>query len=279
MTKGPVLDLDKLNSLDEDSESDLSSGSETSEGLSEDSQAEEPLYVLLRRIYDQIGFVFQLGSLIRDRRFHDRYLHSGSSHGNTSVSMQDDEHIRVKLDRWKNSEDTENHMTAAHQSKGKTPIYLLPRVDVEDTVSPEALSQRMIAEARQSSLDHELIHRLAFANTRRRHQFIYWETHPYSGAPVAGVQNDGENAASEKGSKGQTIQTFSSIAKSAVAPSALDVDANATTYAPSIVDDAMRTTARVPNVPAQSADAPTFECPFCHMILDSAPMQNRQTWK
>ncbi|KAI4600557.1 hypothetical protein KJ359_000916 [Pestalotiopsis sp. 9143b] len=118
VTKGPVLDLDKLNSLDEDSESDLSSGSETSEGLSEDSQAEEPLYVLLRRIYDQIGFVFQLGSLIRDRRFHDRYLHSGSSHGNTSVSMQDDEHIRVKLDRWKNSEDTENHMTAAHQSKG-----------------------------------------------------------------------------------------------------------------------------------------------------------------
>jgi hypothetical protein len=34
-----------------------------------------------------------------------------------------------------------------------------------------------------------------------------------------------------------------------------------------------------PNVPRRSKTDPNFECPFCHIVLDSEMMQKRETWK
>ncbi|KAK9771983.1 putative C2H2-type domain-containing protein [Seiridium cardinale] len=269
--KPSVEDLQKLENLDNDSDLDSISKSEDSD-LDEQWSLEEPLYISLRNIFDCIELLFQLSNLLRQQRFQDRYLHSSVHPNQPYGTIQDNEHVRLKVQMWRNDQ----------KKEGRIPIIERYSVDLpwesgmEVPVSPEVMSQRKVSEARQESIDSDLFSRIAVANTRRREQFLYWETHPYSGDARARARKNGTDGRSEKS---QTIRTFSSIAKSAIYMDAMEPDTRATTYAPSMINDVAQSTIRVPEFALISAGRDTFECPFCHMILDSEPMQYRQNWK
>lgn len=120
--------------------------------------------------------------------------------------------------------------------------------------------------------------RLTWANVFRRKQFDHWVDHP----DVPEKQQEQSLGTDVKPNqlKGQTSSalraSFSTVAKSA-----LGDDSNAeqrhTVYAKSVIGRSSAT--RVPDVPKCSKIDPNFECPFCHIILDSKVMQRREVWK
>ncbi|KAK9424910.1 putative C2H2-type domain-containing protein [Seiridium unicorne] len=269
--KPSIEELQKLENLDNDSDLDSISESEDSD-LDEQWPHEEPLYIILRNIFDCIELLFQLSNLLRQQRFQDRYLHSSVHPNQPYGTIQDNEHVRLKVQMWRNDQRTEGRIPIIEGNSVELPW----ESGMEIPVSPEVMSQRKVSRARQESIDSDLFSRLAVANTRRREQFLYWETHPYSGDARARARKNGADGRSEKS---QTIRTFSSIAKSAIYMDAMEPDTRATTYAPSMINDVAQPTIRVPEFALISAGRDTFECPLCHMILDSEPMQYRQNWK
>ncbi|KAK6062727.1 hypothetical protein SCUP515_13088 [Seiridium cupressi] len=203
-----------------------------------------------------------------DSNLDEQWFHKNHS----KVSRQDNEHVRLKVQMWRNDQRKEGRIPFIEGNSVELPSVF----GVEVPASPEVMSQRKVSEARQESIESDLFSRVAVANARRREQFLYWETHPYSGDARARSRKNGTGGRSEKS---QTIRTFSSIAKSAIYMDAMDPDTRATTYAPSMINDVAQSTIRVPEFALISAGRDTFECPFCHMILDSEPMQYRQNRK
>lgn len=168
-------------------------------------------------------------------------------------------------------------------------VLELSSPEVEDT--PEHV--RDSPQASLSSLDPNeaiLCLRLSAANARRRDQLKYWGGHPFreNQEPVelesAGTfsRGDGQSLgpASEKPSykSNPTIRTFSTVARSAIFENEGVAGASRTTYADSTIGDA-KSVKRLPAVPHISKTAASFDCPFCHMSLDSATMQDRHSWK
>lgn len=129
--------------------------------------------------------------------------------------------------------------------------------------------------------------RIATANARRRDQLRYWAGHPFA------EEADGEHEPSVTGEKTDptpsegtsrrshpaTVNTFSSIARSAIYETQTQAGPSRTVYSPSDFGDDDVPSARVPKVPVEVNQSSSFECPFCRMILQSAPMKDRNAWK
>ena len=217
--------------------------------------------------------------LITRSDFDRKYLHSteGTEFNPRTATFQDFDlrHVEEKLLEWK-------------QQKKKVG-------DQEPVATSEIIAGRFPE-------SKTLIRRLATANTRRREQLIYWSKHPDKLAtevdlidPMVNEQKvlaiehteDAKPAlrseAQHKETESQqpkfilTRETFSNAPASDISGTQTVVRPARTIYAESTVGN--KSLNRVPQVPITSRSMPTFECPYCHITLDSQLMKNRQEWK
>jgi hypothetical protein len=119
--------------------------------------------------------------------------------------------------------------------------------------------------------------RLTWANLFRRKQFNHWincPDVPESQERASGTVSDPNEV------EGQTPSAIHASLSTDI-KSALGDDTNVRQLQPVYTRPvAGRSNAtRVPDVPKCSTTDPNFECPFCHIILDSGTMQRREIWK
>lgn len=230
---------------------------------------------VFRHITEDIDSLYQLSLLITRPGFDRKYLHSTRKTEFDSRAAPfydfDFRHVEEKLQEWK-------------QQKKKVD-------DRELVVTSEIIA------GRSSDTDKTLIRRLANANTKRREQLFYWSEHPdrlateldlvdstteeqrmpdtkhledakltqQQTAPLGEAQR--MEAEIQQPKSVLTKYTFSNAAAS-------DIFGTQTVAGPG-----NKQLNRVPPVPPVSQTMPSFECPYCHITLDSQLMHNRQEWK
>lgn len=282
-------------SNESDSESDISTSS--------DGDAEPPLERLathLKRVFGNIDELYQLQSLLRKPRLNGRYLHSSISYDNLPGYQQDYQHIRQKFDCWakdciaQSSEEEAGESVTSRQNRTEP--------DNQPGISINDILLRQQAEDNSLQVKDVLSRRLAAANSKRRKQLRYWETHPYrevgdddrllldaktpvqSDLDAAKRVNPGDfdNNAPKSVKAPTTVHTFSTAPRSAIFPTATrhaNVEVARTIYEPSLIGKSPRNTIRVPDVPLVAEGERTLTCPYCYMTLDVKAMENRDNWK
>jgi hypothetical protein len=278
---------------EEDHESGADCDFETSsEDDSDDEQGRRGdtnmILAILRQINADMDLLTQMSVLMRRPGFNRKYLHStGMAKLDSRVVMYakyDLLYVEEKLSHW------------------QTHIFRCD--DGEAVATLDRLMQRASDDSPGSR--HALLQRLATANTRRREQLLYWSRHPdqipvtisntsqvkertpevdstkreeRKQAATGATQNpmDGLETGSHAQKSTMTKNTYSTVAASAVPGSSLATNPEGTIYAESTVGN--KRSNRVPDVPKSSRLGITFECPYCHLELDSLTMQDRQQWK
>jgi hypothetical protein len=143
----------------------------------------------------------------------------------------------------------------------------------EKVITVEEIQRRQEDEQRENADIVFFCQRLTWANLFRRKQFDYWVEYP----DLPEFQHTGAQRNRLNGQTSTVIDAaFSSVAKSALG-NGNDVGQSLTVYAKSVVG--RPNASRVPDVPRCSKTDPNFECPYCHIILDSRSMQERESWK
>lgn len=151
--------------------------------------------------------------------------------------------------------------------------------DEEHVVTEEEIRLRKENEHQEIADIAFFCQRLTWANLFRRKQFDYWIDYP----DVPETQTKAYDAVSKPNQQKAKIDLAKPTSSSTVARSALGNKNNTefgqsrTVYAKSAFG--RLNTTRVPDVPKCSQKDPNFECPFCHIILDSKTMQKRDNWK
>jgi hypothetical protein len=143
----------------------------------------------------------------------------------------------------------------------------------EKAVTVEEIQRRKEDEYHENADIMFFCLRLTWSNLFRRKQFDYWIDCP--DVP------ESQHAVTPRNQPNDQIPTvidasFSSVAKSALGNSN-DLGQLHTVYAKSVVG--RPNASRVPDVPRCSKTNPKFECPYCHITLDSRPMQERENRK
>jgi hypothetical protein len=281
--------LSTLQGSDDDDDDDDNSDESSNIDRSSDHTQIIPKQVARNLVYisDAVNELYRVGTLIRRPRLSGRYLHSTRSTGSVWPTQKDYQHVREKLRKWQRqpAEDNDEEI-AAENSDWHDPV-----------ATPEHLQKRDDLENRSETPEFILSRRLAMANVKRRLQLRYWEAHPYSleqdldakpkmasaPLPTKSMEPNPQKPAQE--CDGQSIKppatavTFSTVAKSAVVPSSsMELDAVRTVYEPSIVGQHAPST-RVPDLPTTLLSPSMFQCPYCHMMLETSVMQNRLNWK
>jgi len=242
-----------------------SSSSDESDTAQEGPQTawEVTLRKTISMIFEAIRSLYRMSILLRRPRNSSKYLKSSNStipsHDALKVTM-DYAHVVEKIRQWR-------HLTMRSKVGG----------DEEHVVTEEEIQLRKKNDLREVADIVFLCQRLTWANLFRRKQFDYWVDFP--DVPESQEQPLNTDAKPEQ-LKGQTFSalhaSFSTVAKSA-----LGEDNNGeqwhTVYAKSAIGRSNPT--RVPDVPRCSKTHTNFECPFCHMVLDSNSMQKREVWK
>lgn len=198
------------------------------------------------------------------------YLRSGSKTENTPLAAPPEElsHVREAIRKWKAAPDIQQ---GCHpdEEQGVTWDEILRR-QPSDNLGGADGSPAILAE------------RIARANARRREQFIYWANHPDQSAPEkADTALCIKQTEATKSVKSAETSLFSknTVARSdivGVVMPTIDSSGARTVYAETVVDSAY--ISRVPDAPV-NPDSTMFECPYCHIELNSASMQDRMTWK
>ncbi|KAL8391070.1 hypothetical protein RB595_009900 [Gaeumannomyces hyphopodioides] len=223
------------------------------------------VFLRLLHAYEQIKLLYHFSALLRRPKIHDRYLSSTSSRVQpATVPTYETHHVEEKFKIW--AEDLEGDSEAefecsGRQSKGKTPAGKHSRDDATGIL-------RL---------------RLAAANAQRRRQFRYWHSLPggeMDGSEARQIERVAEGKS--QASSGRTVRTFhtegSSVARSAIVEQTIYKGPARTEYASSAFGDDGKVS-RLPKVPVESLEGPTFQCPYCTMTLKSETMQVRNTWK
>lgn len=275
------------------SSSEWSSEEENAHGLDENvpqpfrSRQKARISVAISHTRESIQTLYRLGSLLRRPGLSGRYLHSEQARATEDATYNYDlSHVRQKIHQWLHDG---NHRVAVG-------------VEGELAVSEEIISQRL--EEKETPI-YLLCKRLAAANTRRREQFRYWSQHPYHPDTPFGQENtqlteilhqenkrrpvhvavrgafqQGEGTTPSESSVVKsvttipTVQTFSSVTKSAIFETDTESGPPRTIYAETVVGD--RVSTRVPDLPAAAQRGEPFECPYCHMNLE---IKDRLVWK
>jgi hypothetical protein len=239
---------------------------------------------VLRHIAEDIDSLYQLSLLITRPGFDRKYLHSTrEAEFDSRVAPFRDfdlRHVEEKLQEWR-------------QQKKKID-------DGEPPATPEVVADR------PSDSKGILIRRLAAANTKRREQLLYWSRHPDRLATEVGLAEPTPDEQIKSGTEHRedlkltqqtaplgdahrmetetqhsksimTKYTFSHAAPSDMFGTQTLAGPARTIYAESTVGNKQLN--RVPPVPVISQTTPSFECPYCHITLDSELMQSRQEWK
>ncbi|KAK6863640.1 hypothetical protein PG995_000168 [Apiospora arundinis] len=280
------------NTIKQDSDSDSSSSSD-------DSTSPSPTRDL-KRVFENVAELYRLQDLFRLPRMKGKYLHSSQAQPHLPYYQQDYQHVRQKLDDWSSNaapvsddqEDSENNESSS---------YFMESPDECPGLSPESLVQRQQAEERSEELRDKLCRRLAIANSKRRKQLRYWQSHPYQttqqGTPDDVQQNslakrvnvmsitketasDHDAPNSEK--MPTTVHSFSTAPRSAIMITERSQHRNdvaRTTYQPSVVGNHMRTTIRVPDIPKITGGPEAIKCPYCQVSLNSEILSSRESWK
>jgi hypothetical protein len=236
-------------------------------------------------VFDQIQLLYHLGILLRRPNAGRRYLKSGttpsfgSSNHSIVVLPEDISHVRENIRRWQDDQ-------------SRSAVLL----EEEKEVSWEDIVRRNEESPETEGLDMALIERLALANARRRGQLLYWRDHPDQVISTYQVPiNTTKTRVTEAAAPGKRLLDGKSVkststslfSKNSMEMSDILGPANSKTGSPSL---APRTTycetiiggshsTRVPDAPEESTQSVTFECPYCHLELDSVAMRDRMTWK
>lgn len=282
-----------------DSDTEYSSSSDNSDASGDClsiRQRSGKLAVLMAHIQEQIKLLYHLDTLLRRPRLSGRYLKSKNENRQVSLMEKyDHAHIEEKHRQWITSFKSESEIESEAQSQDLRPESPKTQVyrtwEEEPTVSHDVLEARKKSQKKDES--HSIISRLARANTRRREQLRYWERHPFDRniAEVASVTNRephillrGLDLSRDIGierpkslTSVPTVQSFSTVAKSAIDETKTLSGRSRTVYAASVV--AGRQSARVPDIPKAAFKGDQVECPFCHAMLDSRTMKSRMSWK
>ena len=246
--------------------------------------------VLMAHMQEQITLLYHIAVLLSRPQLSGRYLKSTSDNRQASpMEMYDRAHIEEKQQLWIALFNAENDTEERVQSEDLSPKS--SRAKVYETWEDEPTVSQNEMEAREKTREKDdsrgIILRLARANNRRREQLIYWERHPFSKniEEVASVTNedlrvrlqDLDIERPKSLTSASTKQNFSDVAKSAFDERKTVSGRPRTIYASSVITG--RQSARVPNVPRAAFEEDEVECPFCHVMLDSATMQSRMSWK
>ncbi|KAK4164375.1 hypothetical protein QBC43DRAFT_300476 [Cladorrhinum sp. PSN259] len=202
--------------------------------------------LVLSHIFEQIDLLYYYSTIFRRPRLRGRYLHSKAEEDQGGeVPYYEYSHVHQKLNGW----------------------------------SPTDLSSEI----------GRLCWRLATANTRRREQLRYWAGHPYDEehekgpqSPVDSKAEPSRSAPSETATRRShpaTVNTFSSIARSAIYDTEIQVGPSRTVYSQSDFGIDRGSLIRVPKVPIPPHNSTKFECPFCKMVLRCDHMKERDAWK
>ncbi|KAI0469641.1 domain found in Dishevelled, Egl-10, and Pleckstrin-domain-containing protein [Xylariaceae sp. FL0804] len=251
--------------------------SENSRDSSKEARPKAPkIKVLLSHLYEQIQSLYHLGSLLRRPGLSGRYPRSSKESPISTTELYDLSHIEEKLRQW-------NALGGAPQS----------RESLEEDAITESVIEKRAVERDSDHSANVLCHRFAKANLHRRQQLRYWAEHPYQlqtsqnlahelpdkgGEAQHSKQADGPGLlVDDEGSaaKGSVIRDSKSLTSN---PTNIETSSDLrsrTIYAESVVVDKM--SAGVPPVPV-CLEA-QFECPYCHMNMDSATMKDRMVWK
>ncbi|KAJ4111334.1 hypothetical protein NW768_011909 [Fusarium equiseti] len=288
-TSNPDFDLDSEYSSS--SEDDDASGDCLSTR-----QRPQKIAVLMAHIQEQIKLLYHLDTLLRRPRLSGRYLKSTNENRQVSLMEKYDyAHIEEKHRQWitsfKSQNETENEADSQDLSSQSQKAQAYKTWEDEPIVSQGVLEAREKDQRKDGS--HSIILRLARANTRRREQLKYWERHPFDRniGEVASVTNKeprillrGLELSRDIGTERPksltsvpTVQSFSTVAKSAIDETKTLSGRPRTIYAASVV--AGRQSARVPDIPKAAFKEDQVECPFCHAMLDSATIKSRMSWK
>ena len=232
------------------------------------------LSLALLHAFESIGLLYHYSAIFRRPRLGGRYLHSKSKNAAPDIPYYEFSHVRQKLEEWH----LQKHDPASDSN-------------YDENTTREHLATGADNSHQTLTADMEILcMRLAAANARRRDQLRYWGKHPFIGdqklvkgeTSVDVPQTEIESLAGASESRSHrsdpTVNTFSSVARSAIYEDHEAPGAARTTYASSQLGGG-KLLKRIPNVPPQSRKAASFECPFCHMRLESGPMQDRNTWK
>ena len=253
---------------------------------------------LIQQIVGQIRSLYDLSCLLRRPKIADKYIRSVNSKLGTLTSrdsdtlplsigfrVADENHVIEKVLQWRG-------LTKAEQTI----------VFEEEGVA--TTGERLITDGVDNIL--WFCQRLAGANTRRREQLQYWNTHPYdpekegpsatqlSSQDLVRAPTKEVDEAQELRSQTSTLkppdpnlprlgprsavskQSFSTAAFSLVH----DTDASTrpkTVYAPTAIGKGRSTS--VPDPPKAKDESGTFSCLYCGMTLEYSKMQNKQSWQ
>ncbi|KAK8054935.1 hypothetical protein PG993_000162 [Apiospora rasikravindrae] len=281
----------------------LEGDSDTSSTSSSDSSTAPGLVTYLKRTFENVGELYRLQSLLRKPRMKGKYLHSGQPRPDLPGYQQDYQHVRQKLDDWQRNFDSDADEQEKPESEAKPESHAEP--DEDPGVSPDSLHQRQQAEEKSQGLTDILCRRLASANSKRRKQLKYWQSHPYHHLPIQDISGGGlyqsqpakrlpvakgitkeavtDNDAPMSEKVPTTVHSFSTAPRSAILiaekSEAVDNGVARTTYQPSVVGTGPRTTMRVPDVPQITGGGGATKCPYCQVPLSSEILANRENWK
>lgn len=245
---------------DEEHSSSSDESDTAQEGL--ENAWETRLLKIVSTIFEGIRSLYRISVLLRRPRNFSKYLRSSNttipSHNALRVTL-DYAHILEKIRQWR-------HLTMRVKVGG----------DEEHVVTEEEIQRRKENEHQEIADIVILCQRLTWANLFRRKQFDYWIDCPDVSESQERASDTIANPLDGQNSSG-IHASLSTVAKSALDNDNKDVGQLLTVYAKSVTGRS--NTARVPDVPQRSKTDPSFECPFCHIILDSKSMQTREIWK
>lgn len=209
--------------------------------------------VVMSYIYDQVELLHHLSMLLRQPRLAGRDIKSAGGEGNPSAFAPFDySHIVEKFRHWQHIANSGSEYFETRSQQALSSLCQEPE-EQEQVLSENELQARLYMEATHGS--YALMQRLARANTRRREQLKYWEVHP--SRPGASLKDKAaENEARTQGG-----------------------DWPRTIYEETVVATDRQPPTRVPDVPIRDPWEAFFECPFCHISLESSLMRDRQSWK
>jgi hypothetical protein len=224
--------------------------------------------LVLSHISEQISLLYHYSAIFRRPRLRGRYLHSSPQRPDFEIPPYEYSHVQQKFrDLASKSSDASPQSGGAALADASADAKAVP---AEFNFEREVLSMRIAA-----------------ANVRRREQLRYWAAHPFDDMedimPSPVKQDETDPAPSEttaRRSHPATVNTFSSVARSAIFETGTLAGPSRTVYSPSDVGDhANISSARVPKLPSKASQSSTFVCPFCQMTLESTTMKDRNAWK
>lgn len=295
----PVASSCDAASLEISRESDSESGISTSSDSDMEPSTEKPS-TQLGMVFGNIDELYRLQSLLRKHRLKGRYLHSSRSYGNLPGYQQDYQHVIQKFESWARDSTAKSKEEEADEKDRSQQI--LDELDDQPAQSMDDVLQRQKIEDDSSQVKDILCRRFAAANSKRRKQLRYWETHPYReargddgvllgakmpirsapGAAERAEPDDFDNRIPKSVKAPTTVHTFSTAPRSAIFPEVArhaQIEVARTIYEPSLVGNSPQATIRVPGLPLVAEGENTITCPYCYMTLDVEAMQSRDDWK